>query len=134
MCVFVCVQNKSKPKTDDGWTLAPATPAIKYKNLVGSAGLASLHDTTPYQGPPSEANNALWEDLYQCKLCYHGNLGQMGTNRRCYIVGITRIPMSEAAQLENRTVPIANDPGYYAVTIDVFHQLHCLVRQIFLLY
>lgn len=35
--------------------------------------------------------------------------------------------MSDAAQLANRTVPIGNDPGNYAVTLDVFHELHCLV-------
>ena len=36
--------------------------------------------------------------------------------------------MSEAAQLANRTVPITDDPGHYVVTLEVFHQLHCLVR------
>ena len=35
--------------------------------------------------------------------------------------------MSEAVKLSNRTTPITNDPGYYAVTLEVFHQLHCLV-------
>lgn len=35
--------------------------------------------------------------------------------------------MVDAARLANRTVPIGNDPGYYAVTLDVFHELHCLV-------
>lgn len=42
-------------------------------------------------------------------------------------VGVSRIPISDAAQLVNRTVPIANDPGYYVVSLDVFHELHCLV-------
>lgn len=36
--------------------------------------------------------------------------------------------MSDAAKLANRTVPIPHDPGYYAVGLDVFHQLHCLVQ------
>lgn len=45
----------------------------------------------------------------------------------CPAVGITRIPESEAIQMANRTSAIQDDPGYYAVTIDVFHQLHCLV-------
>lgn len=42
-------------------------------------------------------------------------------------VGISRIPRSFAAQLINKTVPIPDDPGYYAVGLKVFHQLHCLV-------
>lgn len=29
----------------------------------------------------------------------------------------------------NKTVPIPNDPGYYVVELNVFHQLHCLVSQ-----
>ncbi|KAF1978171.1 hypothetical protein BU23DRAFT_577611 [Bimuria novae-zelandiae CBS 107.79] len=39
---------------------------------------------------------------------------------------MSRIPLQEASQLTNRTVPIPDDPGYYVVTIDVFHELHCL--------
>lgn len=35
--------------------------------------------------------------------------------------------MSDAAQLFNRTVPIANDPGFYVMSLDVFHELHSLV-------
>jgi hypothetical protein len=43
------------------------------------------------------------------------------------IVGISRIAMSDAARLSNKTVPIPDDPGQYVVSLDVFHQLHCLV-------
>jgi len=35
--------------------------------------------------------------------------------------------MSDAAQLANRTAPIAGDLGDYVVVWEVFHQLHCLV-------
>ncbi|EEP82687.1 predicted protein [Uncinocarpus reesii 1704] len=39
--------------------------------------------------------------------------------------------MSDAAELVNKTVPIPDDPGHYAIALDVFHQLHCLnaIRQ-----
>lgn len=42
-------------------------------------------------------------------------------------VGISKITLEEARPLKNRTVPI-DDEGHYIVTLDVFHQLHCLVR------
>jgi hypothetical protein len=42
-------------------------------------------------------------------------------------VGISRIPISAAALLVNRTVPIPGDPEHYVVSLSVFHQLHCLV-------
>ena len=40
---------------------------------------------------------------------------------------IIKIPKAEAALLPNKTWPIANEPGYYLASLDVFHQLHCLV-------
>jgi hypothetical protein len=41
-------------------------------------------------------------------------------------VGISKITMDEARPLKNHTVPM-DDEGHYIVTLDVFHQLHCLV-------
>lgn len=49
------------------------------------------------------------------------------------IVGVSRIPMSDAARLVNKTVPLAEYPGEYVVSLDVFHQLHCLVSDKLLL-
>jgi hypothetical protein len=40
---------------------------------------------------------------------------------------IVKIPKSEAALLPNKTWPIVTEPGYYIASLDVFHQLHCLV-------
>ena len=40
------------------------------------------------------------------------------------------INRKDAAKLANRTVPIPGDPEHYAVSIDVFHQLHCLVSHL----
>lgn len=65
------------------------------------------NDPSPYQGPPSEENNELWEDLYN--------------------FGLSSIPMTDAARLMNRTVPIPGKPGEYVVTLNLFHDLHCLV-------
>lgn len=42
-------------------------------------------------------------------------------------MGISSIPKSEAAHLANRTEPFLGDEDSYIVSLDVFHQLHCLV-------
>ncbi|PPQ97017.1 hypothetical protein CVT26_001122 [Gymnopilus dilepis] len=42
----------------------------------------------------------------------------------------TTIPRAQAVLLPNRTYPIRQEPGYYMAMLDVFHQLHCLVRAI----
>lgn len=45
------------------------------------------------------------------------------------VVGVHRIPKEEAALLPNKTAAIPGDPdGYYIAELEVFHQLHCLVR------
>lgn len=44
---------------------APATSAIRYKDVPWTAGVED--DMSAYQGPPSEENNRLWEDLFQCE-------------------------------------------------------------------
>ena len=42
--------------------------------------------------------------------------------------GISAIPKSAAALLPNRTEAYTGDEQHYIVELDVFHQLHCLVR------
>jgi hypothetical protein len=39
-----------------------------------------------------------------------------------------KIPRSEAVKMPNKTWPLLPYPGYYTSALDVFHQLHCLVR------
>jgi hypothetical protein len=46
-------------------------------------------------------------------------------------VKIVKINMEEVKPLKIRAVPM-DDEGNYVVTLDVFHQLHCLVRLSFL--
>ncbi|KAF2447290.1 hypothetical protein P171DRAFT_442428 [Karstenula rhodostoma CBS 690.94] len=81
---------------------SPAASALKYKNVVRTAGVED--DKTAYQGQPNEENDRLWEKLYS--------------------FGMTEIPMKDASQLANPTVPISGDP---VATIYVFHEIHCLV-------
>lgn len=40
--------------------------------------------------------------------------------------------MSDAAKLANKTVPIPDYPGEYVIQLDVFHQLHCLVGNVYI--
>ena len=49
----------------DSSTLAPASSVVQYKYVVPTSGIRD--EISPYQGPPSESNNQLWEDLYSCE-------------------------------------------------------------------
>ena len=42
--------------------------------------------------------------------------------------GFSKITRDEATQMANKTYPLAQEEGYYMSGLDVFHQLHCLVR------
>jgi len=46
------------------------------------------------------------------------------------LVGVSRITKEEASHLTNHTTRLPGDEDHYVVQLDVFHQLHCLVRQI----
>ncbi|TFK38461.1 hypothetical protein BDQ12DRAFT_112969 [Crucibulum laeve] len=83
---------------------SPAQDVIEYEVKTFHVGFEG--DMTVYQGEPSKELDEAWEDLYN--------------------FGISRIPKSQAAQLANKTSAIPDDPGYYIVELDVFHQLHCL--------
>ncbi|KAE8157757.1 hypothetical protein BDV40DRAFT_292412 [Aspergillus tamarii] len=84
---------------------SPAQESIRYKNVVYSSGFAP--HLTKYQGPPSPETNAAWHALY-------GAYSQ------------SRITSEEEAKLANHTTPIPGDTDHSLVSIDVFHQLHCL--------
>lgn len=45
-----------------------------------------------------------------------------------FLDGIVTVPKEQAAQMPYKTRPISGQPDHYVTQIDVFHQLHCLVR------
>jgi hypothetical protein len=97
--------------------------AYGWKNVNFAA--ATQDELTEYQGVPNAKNNKLWDDSFNiCKRSQPGQIMIIAKNSR---VGISKISMEEARPLKNRTVPM-DDEGNYIVTLDVFHQLHCLVR------
>jgi hypothetical protein len=55
-------------------------------------------------------------------------------------VGISKVPISEAVKLLNQTAVMPNDPNEgdkergYIIELDIFHQLHCLVGFLALVY
>ncbi|KZS87707.1 hypothetical protein SISNIDRAFT_419194, partial [Sistotremastrum niveocremeum HHB9708] len=61
-----------------------------------------------FHGPPTNETDEAWEALYEG--------------------GISSIHVSQAVLLPNWTEAIPGNETYYAVALDVFHQLHCLVR------
>jgi len=66
---------------------------------------------SPYQGTPTDELDQMWDDLYA------------GTAR-------TLIDETVASKLPNKTVKLetGKHAGKYMVQLEVFHQLHCLVR------
>ncbi|KAM0743194.1 hypothetical protein ACQRIT_003371 [Beauveria bassiana] len=91
---------------------SPAEDILEYEARVFITGFEKGEATSVYVQEPSEKVDKAWKDLYD-------------------VVGISRIPRSSAEKLPNGTYPFTNDPGYYIVSLAVFHQLHCLnkIRQ-----
>ncbi|KAK3998065.1 hypothetical protein QBC44DRAFT_386294 [Cladorrhinum sp. PSN332] len=85
---------------------SPAGHVLRYRDVVFDSGFGL--ERTNYQGPPTPERDALWEDLYN--------------------FGVSQVPGESAAKLVNKTVPIPDllPDRYYAVELDIFHQLHCL--------
>ncbi|KIJ65394.1 hypothetical protein HYDPIDRAFT_110449 [Hydnomerulius pinastri MD-312] len=95
-----------------------ATPPARYSpaNEVLETVPTLFHDVwdpSIYNGPPSPELDEAWDALF--------------------LNGILQLPKSQAALLPNKTTPIPGNEENYIVTLDVFHQLHCLnmVRQAF---
>jgi hypothetical protein len=103
-----------------GCDVAPAEVVLENEVKVFTPG---REHKTIYQGLSDEVDKA-WSDLYDgqgmCPLPYISFNSPIG--------GIMKIPKSEASLLPNKTYPIHYEPGYYIAGLDVFHQLHCLVR------
>lgn len=90
----------------------------------------SLNDGDVFQSDPSPEVDKAWEDLYisASPAQYYAWLNQLLS-----LDSTSRIPKSIAERLPNKTSEIYGDPdGYYIVGLEVFHQLHCLVRKFLL--
>ncbi|KAF3919606.1 hypothetical protein ABW20_dc0103818 [Dactylellina cionopaga] len=83
---------------------SPAQHVVRPKLVNFQRGFSL--EGTKYQGPPTDERNAAWDELYNSAM--------------------VKIPRSSAKKMINRTLPVPGQPGYYAVGIEVFHQLHCL--------
>ncbi|KAF8312634.1 hypothetical protein DL93DRAFT_2168257 [Clavulina sp. PMI_390] len=80
----------------------PVLDSITHTRAVFTPLLAK----TKWHGPPNDAVDRAWEDLYD--------------------TGISAISGAQASLLLNKTTPIAGLEDKYIVSLDVFHQLHCL--------
>ncbi|OAA76771.1 hypothetical protein LEL_06455 [Akanthomyces lecanii RCEF 1005] len=83
---------------------SPAQSVVEYETVRFTGGLKG--DPSPYMGSSGEVD-AKWEELY----------GK---------AAVSQIDAAMAAKLPNATTPFNEDPSHYIVTLDVFHQLHCL--------
>ncbi|KAF2197595.1 hypothetical protein GQ43DRAFT_424245 [Delitschia confertaspora ATCC 74209] len=91
-----------RPKNRDSLIYSPAQSALKFEKKFFNA---ELNDTNPYKGPPSPEQDAAWRDL----------------------LAPTAIRASEETMERiNRTSIRLKDGSGYFVTLDVYHQLHCL--------
>ena len=97
---------------------------MKYKHVVFTQGFRN--EKSKYQGPPSEAVDAAWEDLYGKDSYIELKPGACPLTLELAEFGVSRIDKASADQLINRTSEIPDDRGYYMTALDVFHQLHCL--------
>ncbi|KAJ6582107.1 hypothetical protein B0H19DRAFT_930448, partial [Mycena capillaripes] len=83
---------------------APAQHVLRNKIVKFTRGVAD--DIPIYERRPSPAVDEAWRALYS--------------------VAQTKISRSEALQMPNRTWPLLGEKGSYILSLDVFHQLHCL--------
>jgi len=105
--VFILVTRVSSPDPGRPLLYSPAQVALEPQIKTFTEG---LKQKTIYQGISDDVDRA-WGELYNHT--------------------ILKIPKSEAALLPNKTYPIKDEPGYYIIELDVFHQLHFLnkIRQ-----
>ncbi|KAI1263898.1 hypothetical protein F5Y18DRAFT_428781 [Xylariaceae sp. FL1019] len=81
---------------------SPAQGVLRYETKEFTNGFG---EKTEFQGPPSPSVDHAWKQSYSF---------------------LNRIPKGEAEHLDTPTAEIADDPGQYVVTVEVFHSLHCL--------
>ena len=79
---------------------------------------------------PTDATDEAWESLYPSQSLFLIEK-QYGDLLLLYgfdpSVGLSRISKAESKKLANWTEPIPGDESHYVISLDVFHQIHCLV-------
>ncbi|KAF8996175.1 hypothetical protein BDQ17DRAFT_1392111 [Cyathus striatus] len=84
--------------------LAPAQDSVEYMVKKFTRGLGE--DIPIYEQPPSPEVDNAWGSLYE--------------------FAMSKIHKEELNSIVNKTWPVFEDPDFYFVALDVFHQLHCL--------
>lgn len=106
--------------------IAPAQHSVEHQIVVFDSNFGD--DTTIYQGPPTDAVDAAWEDLYNGMFSLHTSTSTVFYElTQVPDIGLSQIDKVSARRLLNKTAPIPGDEEHYIVGLDVFHQLHCLV-------
>ncbi|KAI1317917.1 hypothetical protein F5Y16DRAFT_406501 [Xylariaceae sp. FL0255] len=92
-------------KIDPSLTIfSPVNNIIEYETKVFWDGIT---EQSPYQGEPTDEMDQMWSDLY-------GGAGFMMVNKET------------ADKLPNKTAEVPGTGGKYIITLEMFHQLHCL--------
>ncbi|KAF8314712.1 hypothetical protein DL93DRAFT_2057994 [Clavulina sp. PMI_390] len=83
-------------------SIGPVLDSLTHNHVV----FTPLLTRTKWHGPPNDAVDKEWEALYD--------------------IGISAISGAQAALLPNKTTNLAGLDDKYIISLDVFHQLHCL--------
>lgn len=112
---------------------APAYEAVEYKTVRFNG---TLDFPSPYSGPPSPAVDAAWDRITtnnscECSYCPFGSLAVF--NNALTLVRPIRVAdrVLDKIYKSGRASNVQyheEDGGESMGTIEVFHQLHCLVR------
>jgi hypothetical protein len=89
------------------------------------------HDIPIYEMPPSAEVDKAWKDLYQDCMSTTLFVSEVSLTMTFILDLASKATRAEAEQMVNKTILIQDKSGYM-VGIDVFHQLHCLVRFYFI--
>lgn len=107
---------------------APSNAPIEYETVQFQANTGD--DTTEFQGPSSPKTDAAWENLLDGKEYAIFKILFMLIEFALVGPGMIRIDDETARKLPHNTTRRINNEGYVGV-LEMFHQLHCLVRHEF---
>lgn len=118
------------PSNSADKSIAPAKNVISYQTVQFNDGFGN--DTTPYQGLPTDELDALWEDMYD-RMWYSHHLHPISQFLTLHIGGIGLHLSPDEVDLDQlpkdtEKVPLSGLEDQFLIGLDVFHQLHCLVR------